>query len=179
MRTIPLVSLACAVLAGCSGSDRASGLSGNVVAVSSIGEPVAVSGVSQPVAISRVAQPVAVSAIESPVTISSSSPLAVLRPELDPERIENGTELSGTPFDCIWTVDCREVASGPFVLTDVVASSSTTVRFSAGPSFSAPRWQFLAGANATITGARFAVRAGEKLYLEPIAGTVVWSGFRP
>lgn len=180
MRTSSFFVLASSVIAGCSGTDRVD--VGNSVAVSSIADPVAVSSVAQPISVSGIAQAVAVSGIGSPVAISSvDAPIAVIRPELDPDHIESGTESSGTPISC-YPFTCQEIATGPFVLTDALLSGSMSVTLIAGASVAAPRWQIsVYNENHRFTGARFAVRTGEKLYLQRAgdSGDFAWSGFRP
>jgi hypothetical protein len=162
---------------------------------------------------------VSVAAIQAPVTVTLD------RPELDPDRIETGTERGGTAVTCYWNHECRMLAEGPFVLTDIVVEPSRvyneydrpSVRFFAftgNPNTSAsPRWELTLGdrdegqwrttgssgggsvytdstaigsRHYAITGARFAVRTGEKLYLDLSDGSsglstiaVTWSGFRP
>lgn len=169
---------------------------GGAVAVSSVAEPVAVSSIAQPVEVSSVAQPVAVSAvgrIDSPVTVTGA--VQVPRPENDPDRIETGSfhVSSGTSVAC-GSVYCRVVGTGPFILTDVVltCSSSTyeTVTFFAQkdpPDASAPlsgRWHvdFRCSGLPTLvaTGLRLAAKSGEKIYAYGANyPSVGWSGFHP
>lgn len=186
-RLIPVL-LTTVALAGCQGSDRSTWSAdqpvtvssvGAPVAVSGIGQPVTIAGVAQPVAIAGVAQPVAVSAVLEPVAISSvAAPVRLVRPDLDPERIVSGSDASGTVVPCLLT--CREVLSGPFVLTDLVIGQTSGVWVAVGPSLAAPRWRGHFPLNTSIAGGRFAVREGEKLYFESVESAgFVWSGFRP
>lgn len=174
-------------LAGCQGSDQSGWTADQPVAVSSVGTPVAVSGVAQPVAVSGVAQPVAVSGVAQPVAVSGvtepvaissvAAPVRLVRPELDPERIETGDDTSGATVSCGISTTCQELIAGPFILTDVIATGTFYLR--AHPPQGGARWSMTVYNTTSLTGARLAVRGGEKLVLQRISGALTWSGFRP
>jgi len=103
------------------------------VAVAGVADPVVVSGVATPVSVSEVQAPVTISSVRDPVSISSiASPVvvtgavAIPRPENDPERIETGDLSSANSIACNGAegIFCQALVAGPFVLTDLVATSS-------------------------------------------------------
>lgn len=190
MRRLAAISLATA-LAACQGVDRTVALNPDQsvavtsvaapVAVSAIDRPVTIAGVAQPVAISGVTQAVTVSTVMEPVTISSvAAPVRLVRPELDPDRIESGNGASGTETTC-GLLHCTELVRGPFILTDLIVGNQNSATVHARAASGPPRWSSGSfSSNTTVTGARFAVRSGEVLLLESVIPTgVTWSGFRP
>jgi hypothetical protein len=133
----------------------------------------------------------------------TSSSGATLPADQDPAKRVNGFYFAPAPFPpeallnvvtpvpCPWgfVETCVEVASGPFVLTDLYAPSHETntlfVTVAVGdPNAAKPVfWKYFktfpGGPSVTVTGARIAARAGEKIYLYNLNRDAAWSGFRP